>query len=132
MSDIDSVLAELESLAAEARAARASFAKSERELMALLDAARAAAVGVFGVPGRHAEVLRCVVDNKDAFETSAMSLTDLQVAIGRSRKSVRLSIEWLKGAGMVERSGRKMTVTKKGLAASSGSPKTRKMQGPQM
>lgn len=121
MSDIKSILAELDDVFEHAKAIKSRMSECEAEMRELRGAMRRIAKGVVeGEPGRHAEVLLYVVKNEQAFALADLSLTDLELAIGRSRKSVRLSIEWLKKAKMVEREGRKMTVTALGRAVAEG------------
>ncbi len=121
MSDIKSILAELDDVFEQAKVVKSKMSKCEADMRALRDAARKLVQGtVDGVPDRHAEVLLHIVKHKQAFAMAYLSLTDLEQAIGRSRKSVRLSVEWLKKAKMVERDGRKMTVTALGQAIAEG------------
>ncbi len=121
MSDIKSILAELDDIFEQAKAVKSRMSECEAEMRELRNAVRRSARGVAeGEPGRHAEVLLYIVKNEQAFALADLSLTDLELAIGRSRKSVRLSIEWLKRAKMVERDGRRMTVTALGRAVAEG------------
>jgi predicted HTH transcriptional regulator len=66
------------------------------------------------IPDNHLQVFRAIASN--GWPTSEV----LGERLGRSRKSIRLSVEWLKKAGMVERDGRKMTVTALGRSAAKG------------
>lgn len=115
MSDSKEIVDEMRGIVAEMRAIKARFLECERDMDRLLGMARnGLARTICDVPDGHAAVLRYIVAHEEHFSAALLSMTDLEEALGRTRKSVRCSVDWLRGKGLIDREGRRMWPTDNG------------------
>ncbi len=116
MSDEDIVLSEIRDIAKQLRGVRARMDQCEDEAKELLRAAQRATGRL--TPARlgdhweqHMDVLRLI--ERDGWRP----LEQVGQALGRGRKSIRISVERLAEAGMLQKEGRKYLMTAVGKAS---------------